>query len=73
MCTNRLTLWEKLKDENKKFIEQSREEYPFMTESCIKNLKNTTFVMDLTVAQLDSVTMLCGSTDWNKVYNLFND
>lgn len=73
MYKNRLTLWEMLKDENKELIEQSREEYPYMTESCIASLKNATFVIDLTVGQLDNLTMLCEYTDWNKVYKLFNN
>lgn len=72
MCKNRLTLWEALKDEYKELIEQSREEYPYMTESCIKSLKKETYVIDLTVSQLDSLTMLCDTNDWNKVYQLFN-
>ena len=72
MSLQRLTLWERLKDENKQLVEQSREEYPHMTESCIMSLKQETYVIDLTVSQLDNITMLCNTHDWNKIYELFN-
>jgi hypothetical protein len=72
MYKNRLTLWEKMKDEHRESILSSKDEYPHMTASVIKSLENNTYVIDLNVGELDSVTMLCNTDDWNKIFELFN-
>ena len=72
MSLQRLTLWETIKDEHRESILSSKDEYPYITASVIKSLENNTYVIDLTVGELDSVTMLCNTDDWNKIFELFN-